>query len=181
MKGFNFNGVCSKAVVLLVIMVFAAIGCSENPLGADKKSEPQMLMRSAEAVSGISLSTAAFSVQQRISAETGGILNLLDVTLEIPPGAVPKDTIFSIDIPDINVFYNEFGTSGLVFDVPVKVTMSYRNADLGGVDESTIRIGWLNPNTNEFIDVECEVDFSTQTVTGYLDHFSAYALISDEQ
>ncbi|MBN1212525.1 MAG: hypothetical protein JXA92_08100, partial [candidate division Zixibacteria bacterium] len=90
-----------------------------------------------------------------------------------------NDTVFSINIPDLNVFYNEFGTSGLVFDKPVKVTMSYRDADLTGVNETSIRIAWLNEASGEFEDLACEVDTVNKLITAELEHFSAYGLISD--
>ncbi len=181
MKTFKPGGVYTTAAVLLLAMLFTFVGCSENPVGTDKIAEPQVLMRSADFISTANFSTANYHADTVFVAEEGGVLQLLDVTLEVPPGAVPNDTLFSIDIPDLMVFYNEFGTSGLVFQKPVKVTMSYRTADLSGVDESTIRIGWYNVRTGSFQNVDCEIDFANKTVTGYLNHFSAYALISDEQ
>jgi len=57
--------------------------------------------------------------------------------------------------------------------------MSYRDADLTGIDESTIRIGWLNGSTGLFQDVVCTLDRVNKTVSGEVMHFSAYALISD--
>jgi hypothetical protein len=181
MRFFKPGGVNTMAIALLVAMLFVFVGCSENPLGADRAAEPHLLVRSADFMSTANLSSSAFYAEKVISAKEGGVLQLLDVTIEVPPGAVPNDTLFSIEIPDIMVFFNEFGTSGLVFRKPVKVTMSYRTADLSGVKESSIRIGWYNPGTDTFQNVDCEIDLANKTVTGYLDHFSAYALISDEQ
>lgn len=179
---FKSTGVYLKAFALFCFVLLMAVGCSETPLGVSSDNgEPQILMRSADFVSTVSLSPAQFYVEEVISAEKGGTLSLLDVFLEIPPGAIDNDTLFSINIPDLNVFYNEFGTSGLMFNKPVRVTMSYRSADLSGVDESTIRIGWYNPTNGKFQDVVCDVDFENKVVTGELQHFSAYALISDEQ
>ena len=77
------------------------------------------------------------------------------------------------------MFFNEFGTHGLVFPKPVKVTMSYRDADLSGVNESTIRIVWYDERDGLFKDIDCTVDPVAKTVTGYLNHFSAYGLVSD--
>jgi len=163
---------------LVVALVFAA-GCSQSPTSnLDQPTEPRVLQRSLPSGSA-QLGSANLSVAETISAEKGGVLTCLDVILEVPPGAVDTASLFSIDIPDINVFFNEFGTHGMVFNVPVKVTMSYRDADLSGIDEKTIRIAWLNETSGELEDMECEVDFVNKTVTGYLDHFSAYGLISD--
>jgi hypothetical protein len=181
MKTFKTGGVYTTAIALLAVMLFIFVGCSENPLGADNSSEPRLLMRSANFLSTTGFEGDTYHADTVFVAKEGGVLQLLDVTLEVPPDAVANDTLFSIDIPDIAVFYNEFGTSGLVFQRPVKVTMSYRGADLSGVNESTIRIGWYNPRTGSFQNVDCEIDFANKTVTGYLNHFSAYALISDEQ
>jgi hypothetical protein len=182
MMSFKSTGVYLKAFAIFCLTLLMAVGCSETPLGVSSDGgEPQVLMRSADFVSTVSLSPAQLYVEQVVSAKEGGQLSLFDVVLDIPPGAVDNDTLFSIGIPDINVFYNEFGTSGLVFNEPVRVTMSYRSADLSGVNESTIRIGWYNPTSGRFENVICDVDFKNKVVTGEVDHFSAYALISDEQ
>lgn len=181
MAGFKTNNGSIKAFALLFSFVLVLVGCSESPVATGPDNGPIVLSRSA--ASGVFANSTGGSMyaEEMISAEEGGRLTLFDVTLEIPAGAIDSDTLFSITIPDINVFYNEFGTHGLVFNEPVKVVMSYRGADLSGVDETTIRIGWYNPYNGDFQDVDCTVDTSTKTVTGYLDHFSAYALISDEK
>ena len=173
------NKVVFGAVTILLGAVLVLTGCSRSPLDSSTTVEqPKVLSRMVD-LSGAALSPVPYHAEAVISAKDGGTLTLLDVTLQIPPGAVPNDTLFSIDIPDITVFFNEFGTDGLVFDKPVKVTMSYRGADLSGVNESTIRIGWLNERTGQWEDMLCTVDTVNQVVTGELNHFSAYGLISD--
>lgn len=164
---------------LLFITVF--VGCSNSPMSTENiVSEPQLLQRSAaSSISGLALSPLNLHAESVISAKDGGQLVLFDVILDVPPNALKNDTLYTIDIPDINVFYNEFGTNGLVFDVPVKITMSYRDADLSNVTESTIRIGWYNSRTNSYDDIICDIDYINKTVTGEVNHFSAYALISD--
>jgi hypothetical protein len=181
MTYFKTSRLFIKTVMIVFCVAFLAVGCSENPIAdTTQNPTPQVLTRSAASTSAM-LSTAQFYTEAVISAEEGGQLVLLDVVLDIPAGAVANDTTFSINIPDITVFYNEFGTNGLEFGVPVTVTMSYRGANLAGIDESTIRIGWFNQRSGAFEDVECQVDFERQVVVAQLNHFSAYALISDEQ
>ena len=180
MKGFRLNATPVWGFAIIILSMVMLVGCSENPMGvAPDQSEPQLLQRSTLAIEAIQRSTVPLYTERVVSSAEGGVLNLFDVVLEVPPGAVPNDTLFSIAIPDLAVFYNEFGTNGLVFDVPVKVTMSYRDADLSGIDESTIRIGWFNESTGMFQDVVCTIDHVNKTVTGEVEHFSAYALISD--
>ena len=180
MKHFKLNSFAYTALSIFVLAVFIFAGCSQSPLSSDSESAtPHILQRSASFLSSAQFDPANLHAEKVISAQQGGQLTLMDVILDVPPGALDNDTLFSIDIPDINAFYNEFGTNGLVFKQPVKVTMSYRDADLSGVNENTIRIAWFNKATGDYEDVFCTVDFVNKTVTGYLNHFSAYALISD--
>jgi hypothetical protein len=166
------------AVMLTVLAAMLFVGCSQTPTGSVDDG-PKVLARASRQASNVAASPVNLYADTVISAEHGGRLTLLDVTLEIPAGAVPNDTLFSITIPDDEVFYNEFGTDGLVFDKPVRVTMSYRDADLSGINESTIRIGWYNEKAGRWDDMTCDVDFVNKTVTAELNHFSAYGLISD--
>ena len=182
MKLVSTQKIMFGAIMILMVSMMALTGCSNapiNPDGDNNGPEPRVLSRSGVAHSGADLAPVNLYVEKVISAKQGGTLSLLDVVLTIPPMAVRNDTLFSIFIPDDEMFYNEFGTSGLMFDHPVTVSMSYRNADLSGVKESNIRIGWLNEKTGKWIDMECRVDYENKTVTGQLYHFSAYALVSD--
>ena len=179
MSQFKSSNPFTKFGLVAVFVIALLAGCSESPLSTSVEPQSDLLTRSPEAKAIAGLASSSMYTEQVITAAGGGRIELLDVVLEIPAGAVSNDTTFSIEIPDVNVFYNEFGTSGLVFNVPVKVTMSYRDAQLDGVDESTIRIAWLNEATGEFEDVDGTVDYENKTITAELEHFSAYGLISD--
>jgi hypothetical protein len=180
MTRFQLNRSPVRALALLFVTVLLAVGCSQSPLEVESsESAPQLLSRAPSQSPGYSLSPTSLYAEAVIPADRGGELVLFDVKLEVPAGAVGSDTLFSIRIPDPYVFYNEFGTDGLVFAKPVRVTMSYRDADLSGVDETTIRIAWYNESTGEFEDVACELDTLNKLVTAELHHFSAYGLISD--
>lgn len=164
---------------LMLVGAMLVTGCSRSPIGdLSTSSEPVVLQRSANGIATASLVGELYT-DAVISAADGGRLVLLDVVLDVPPGAVPNDTLFSISIPDLSKFYNDFGASGLVFEKPVTVTMSYRDADLSGVDASSIRIGYLNEQTGLWEDMRCTVDPVNMQVTAQLNHFSAYGLISD--
>lgn len=183
MSNPNRTSIKYSALSATLFAVLLLVGCSQSPLEptspATDTSQPQVLSRSTAFGVGASLSPGEYYTEAVINAETGGRLELVDVILDIPPGALDVDTTYSINIPDLSVFYNEFGTDGLVFNVPVTVTMSYRGADLSGVDESSIRIGWWNEDDQQWVDMVCSLDRVNQTVTGQLNHFSAYALVSD--
>jgi hypothetical protein len=167
------------AAAVMITTLAMVVGCSDNPVAPQNQtSEPRLLTR-ATSSSSVALAPVNLYAEKVISSAEGGTLSLLDVTLTVPVGAVPNDTLFSIRIPDDEIFYNEFGTDGLVFGVPVTVTMSYRDADLSGIHETAIRIAWLDEDSNTWKDMPCVVDTVTKTVTGTLNHFSAYGLISD--
>lgn len=164
--------------IMIAMALVALIGCSQSPT-QPTASEPRLLTRSSASNSGAALSPVNLYIEAVIPTKSGGTLSLLDVVLTIPAGAVKNDTLFSIAVPDDELFYNEFGTSGLVFAVPVTVTMSYRNADLSGITETRIKLAWLDERTNSWKSMACVVDTVSKTVTGNLYHFSAYGLISD--
>ncbi|MEZ5357770.1 MAG: hypothetical protein R3F48_03000 [Candidatus Zixiibacteriota bacterium] len=182
MKSNHVSKLSLRFVATLLVMFSLVLfaGCSQSPTGTDS-TESQVHVLTRMPADGAAFKVLSYYTSETISAKDGGIIELYDVTLEVPPGAVDTDTTFSIGIPDISVFYNEFGTSGLVFNVPVTVTMSFRDADLTGVDVSTIRIAYFNEESGQIEDVDCRVDFERQVVTAKLYHFSAYGLISDEQ
>lgn len=176
----KFSNVIFAVTAIVFSGAIVLSGCSRSPAGPDSENaQPTLLTRVPRAASGAQLSPVNLYTEKVVSSEDGGRLELLDVVLDIPPGAVPNDTLFSIFIPDDAVFFNEFGTNGLVFDNPVTVTMSYRDADLADVYEPSIRIAWLNESSGEWEAVECELDQDNKIVIAQLYHFSAYGLISD--
>lgn len=177
MKRNSRTKTAASALVILLVMGLM-VGCSESPVSPIAGTTgPHLLGRSPSAASHLAAST--LYIESRISSENGGRLELPDVVLDVPAGAVSSDTLFSILIPDAGVFFCEFGTSGLVFDTPVTVTMSYGDADLRGVDESTIRIAYLHELTGVWEDLNCDVDQVNKVVVARMSHFSAYGLISD--
>jgi hypothetical protein len=172
----NRKSLKSGALIVAVIFtIIALVGCSTAPTQSDTPKETVLLKRNLS----VAKTVGVIHTDTVLSAAKGGVVSLLDVELTFPPNALSNDTLISIDIPDISVFENDFGTDGLHFNVPVKVVMSYRDADLGGVNESNITIAWYNPSSGEWDKMVCTLDTVNKTVTGYLEHFSAYALISD--
>lgn len=168
-----FTGVFILAAVVLFTVL---MGCSQNPLQSASQDQPRLLKRN---LATMKIGDVPAYTDTVLSAATGGVVSLADVELTFPPRALSNDTLIFIDIPDIAVFENHFGTDGLRFNAPVKVVMSYRDADLVGINESTIRLAWLNDATGEWNSMACTLDTVNKTVAGYLQHFSAYALISD--
>ncbi|RKX31914.1 MAG: hypothetical protein DRP46_02285 [Candidatus Zixiibacteriota bacterium] len=164
---------------LTVFCLVGIVGCSQIPTANDEaeQSDNQVLLKRSPSAAKI-LGDSAY-VEVIVSADQGGVVSLFDVELSFPPKALNNDTLISISIPDMFVFANNFGTDGLVFNVPVHAKMSYRDADLSGVDEDRIKMAWYNDASDHWDIIDCELDTVDKTVTAYITHFSAYGLISD--
>lgn len=166
---------------LFAVSLFALIGlvgCSEAPTGIDSQETTTLLKRSFAATKVLGEEAYTETI---ISAGEGGIVALHDVELYFPPNALDNDTLISINVPDLSVFANDFGTDGLFFNVPVRVTMGYRDADLSGIDETTIKMAWFNDRTGNWDIISCILDQVNKQVIAEVYHFSAYALITDER
>ncbi|HHI02125.1 MAG: hypothetical protein DRP51_05255 [Candidatus Zixiibacteriota bacterium] len=166
---------------LLVISIFALVflvGCSKAPTAPDNQKTTTLLKRSFAASKILGESAYTETI---ISADKGGAITLHDVELYFPPDALDSDTLIFVNIPDLSVFANDFGTEGLIFNVPVRVTMNYRDADLSGINETSIKMAWFNEGTGMWDIIDCTLDQANKQVIAEVEHFSAYALITDEQ
>jgi len=70
----------------------------------------------------------------------------------------------------------EFSPHGTTFNLPVRVQLSYKDADLGDINENNLEIRYYNEETGEWEFIGNEVDTSKKVVIGYTDHFSRYAI-----
>lgn len=70
----------------------------------------------------------------------------------------------------------EFGPHGATFPVPVRVQLSYKKADLTGVDETALQVYYFNEETGLWELIGGEVDTENKLIIVYLKHFSRYAI-----
>lgn len=84
--------------------------------------------------------------ERRISADSGGVVELGGVRLDVPPGALAQDTTITLDLPrdPTRALYvvADFGPDGLQFLKPVTVRFDLRGVDLLGVDLQWLRVSW---------------------------------------
>jgi len=148
----------------------------------DTTAEPQtvsVLLRNEDAYNSNPLIDLITSTLRFITRLLGGVVSVLDVSLEVPPMALERNTQISIDIPDPNLFVYDFGPDGLQFQKPATITISYDYADLTNIDQSKIRLAWWDENAQQWIDQPCTIDPIAKKVIGPINHFSAYGLVSD--
>ena len=73
----------------------------------------------------------------------------------------------------------QFSPHGVQFNKPVTVWISYKDADLGDVNEKDLKIWYFNEDTGMWELIGDVVDTEHKMVGGLLAHFSKYALAAD--
>jgi hypothetical protein len=89
-----------------------------------------------------------------IRAAEGGYVELQGFRVDIPAGALAKDTFVTIDLPltlpEAGYVAAAFGPSGTRFATPVRITLPLEGANLAGIDLETVNVSywdgsqWLN-------------------------------------
>jgi hypothetical protein len=105
-------------------------------------------------------------------ARVGGNKTLGNL-VEIPAGAVSRETTITVDVVDPGFAAVDFGPS-MKFNRSVSVTLSYAGTT---VDPTKINIYWWDPNANAWVMISDHpaIDTHKQTVSFPTDHFSRYA------
>jgi len=129
--------------------------------------------------------TSSGPQEYTVSSSSGGSLEFTSagtaVSLSFPAGAVSTDTMITVDssasVYDSNILPGlgfQFLPEGLEFDEPVTIVVTYDDADLGGADESELKIHrWADPDWQR---LPSTVDTAANTVTATLTGFSEYFL-----
>lgn len=113
---------------------------------------------------------------------SGGTIRLGDHSLYIPAGALDHTVHITGQVVSDSVNSVRLFPEGLQFDRPAELTMSYDNCGLlGGLLAGLgvykpIRIAYTTDNLHIISWVRSDDDRRHKTVTGYLDHFSRYAV-----
>lgn len=130
------------------------------------------------------LSLAHLSATARVTPQAGGVLRagnngLGFTTLTIPPGAVARPRLITMTVGASGPVDVTFGPSGLKFDRPVRLEMSYRGAELNGVNPNSLKIYYDSRRNGWEAVPACSADGVSETVTAKITHFSRYAIGSD--
>jgi len=119
-------------------------------------------------------------VEKLIKAKKGGSIKLNKTySLRIPKKALKKDTWISMNEPWPGLMVIDLGPHGLVFrktKKEVELKMSYKDVDLGDVNEENLTIYYVDYDTNTWIDTNARVNTKKKEVKAEIDHFSRYAL-----
>jgi len=98
--------------------------------------------------------------------------------LYFPPYAMDQTTTITMDWESTGFLEGgvEFSPHGVQFNQPVTVWISYKDADLGGINEEDLKIWYFNEDTGMWELIGDVVDTENKMVGGLLNHFSRYAI-----
>jgi hypothetical protein len=151
------------------------LSCSDrHPLTPDSRSVIQAAAVAGNSSHGLlpCRPLAYDSATLRIGPQ-GGSIRVSRHVLDIPPHAITRPVDITVVAPSDTVNRVEFRPEGLVFGVPVRLTMSYQNcfesANPKGIAYTTDSLQILE-------DVPAKDDPRGKKVAGKLDHFSSYAV-----
>lgn len=106
----------------------------------------------------------------------GGIVRLGLHTLVVPPGAVDREIVFTMNYASQTAVAVDCGPSPFHFNVPVELTLSYKGTSFErSAQQNTLQIFYM-ANTASFSAMPSHVDVANKTVTAQLDHFSRYII-----
>jgi hypothetical protein len=165
-------------LTLLTGATAAFLGCQENPplaVGPGGLSPEASLGSTLQNAGLLTCSPVpSDSVSQAVGPQ-GGTLVVGLHSLVVPEGALDSVVVITAVAPSDTVNRVQFQPGGLVFGQPASLRMSYANCNL---------LGSLLPKRVAYVDDALEILYfllsvdnpPTQTVTGWVEHFSEYAI-----
>jgi hypothetical protein len=105
----------------------------------------------------------------------GGLITFAGHSIKVPKYATKLDAQFSINISPNDYITVDFGPDGY-FAQYVTVTISYKDADLTGIDPSRLTLAWYDETLGQWIDLGGVVDVGKKTVTARTNHFTQYTI-----
>jgi len=112
---------------------------------------------------------------QQVVNFPAGAPQQIQISTPIDPVSVPELPPEIDAIPVVR----EFGPEGTQFYPPIRITISYTDAEVAGMDESSLRVFMFNPATGIY-DIEVTAglvrDLAHNTIAFPVEHFSKYGL-----
>ncbi len=102
--------------------------------------------------------------------------------LVIPKGALADEVLIAFWWESTGFLEGgaDFSPHGTNFNEPVRLELSYKAADLTGVNESDLEIRYYNEKTGQWELIGNQIDRKKKVVIGFTDHFSRYAIGAGE-
>jgi hypothetical protein len=189
------NAFATRGLVILVLVV-ALMGCStQNPTMPALESKGLVVQSNTGPVTLIKFDRSLFSTEAL--SKSNGIADFTETFIQASVGGeivvgdtnvgfskvvfeandLPSDLTISMTYPVDEYCDGIFAPHVAQFNSPVYVELSYKNTDLTGINEDDLKIYYYNGTTDLWEAVGGTVDKDRKVVTGYLEHFSRYAIV----
>ncbi len=169
--------------LLLTLLFYTGCGQKGSPTAPEVPRLPQSGIRilrlgGADSV-GVVCKGEPLYAEEFIEADVGGEVELegeyVDHEVEVPAGALSEDTLISVACPDAQLAVVNFGPCGISFNVPVSVSLYWRDVeDVGG----DLGIYWYDEEQGKWVEILARIEVIGNDVDAEfeLNHFSRYAL-----
>jgi len=155
-----------------------------EPISADSQAILDGLIGTLGRVVGglLTCEQLPFASNSAVIGSAGGTINLGAHSLTIPAGALDRNVLIRVEAPSDTVNSVRLFPHGLEFDRPARLTMGYGNCGLLATVLNTlglhkpVRIAYTTEDLRVLYWVRSDDDLRRRKVTGYLDHFSRYAV-----
>lgn len=111
-----------------------------------------------------------------IRAPEGGVLELGGVRVEVPAGALDRDTNITLDLPTDPVaalhLVVDLGPDGLTFAKPVVVRFDLTGTDLAGIDQTKLRVAWWDGSS--WVGLASQISDDGGALLGFTTHFTGF-------
>ena len=169
-------------LILASIIIMSLFGCTQNtafePIvtesGKRKTSEITFLQSKNPRLSKV------LEISQLVTAASGGTVQIGDEAT-----GISSITFAAGDLSDdltVEFWWNshnfeaKFGPHGSTFNNPIVIRLSYKDADLGNIDEEDLRIWYYDENDQMWEPVGQVVNTVEKYVEGTTPHFSRYSV-----
>jgi hypothetical protein len=173
-------------------LLFLAIGCSNEPAsGPMSPVKSSVSDKASLSKAGGGSTTSSITPLRRktrstngyggtsskvMASSSGGSLSYMGHTMEVPKYSFSEQQK-EFYITDVNsdLIQANYGPDGW-FLLPVKITISYADADLRNADLKKLTIAWYSETLGMWIDVGGTVNPVNKTISVYVWHFTQYTI-----
>lgn len=124
-----------------------------------------------------------FVSQKLITVKGGGKVQVGDKkhgvsSLDFKPGDVSADVTVTFNWESTGLLEGraQFSPHGIYFNNPVEIKLSYKDADLTGINEASLKIWYFNETTGLWELIAGDVHMADKYIKGKIEHFSRYAI-----
>lgn len=177
----------SRPLAALLLAAGLTVSCVDSPVAPPPPPPPQagliggLLGTVGRLVGGLlTCQPQPFASNTALIGPNGGTLTLGSHKLVIPQGALRSTVRITGQVPRDTVNSVRLLPEGLQFSKPAQLTLAYDNCGLLGLgallDRREKRVAYTTEDLRIITFVRSSDDSRRKKVTGYLDHFSRYAV-----